>query len=203
MSYRGIDVDYCRAVAAGIFGSGSVAHIEWCEALDNEHTFLLLHEETVDIISGIMVNFERDVREPSTGVGFSFTTPYFFNNSAMDDYPEVSDEVDMNLCLVTRQDDSQWSKYVFWIVQSTFYAEEKGVSFDTMNDMPEVNLFGKRLARMFRDAILAIGNYGDIYERNLATRIPRQARNLLNLLSLAGPQLYALPGLLDRKKPKY
>lgn len=223
MKYRGIDVDFCRAVAAGIFGSDS--NIEWVEASDNEHAFQLLHNKDVDLVSGMMVNLERDVREPSTGVGFSFTDPYFFNNSAMDDYPAVrygqlqcasskilfcrsnrfkifgshigSDEVDLNLCLVTRQDDIQWSKYVYWIVQATFYAEENNISFDSMNDMPEVNLFGRGLARMFRDAILVVGNYGDIYEKNLEPLIHREGRNLLNPISNPGPQLYALPGLLD------
>lgn len=201
MRYHGIDVDYCRAVAAGILGSAqSIVHVEWVEAQDNEEAFRLLHEGSVDIIAGIMANLERDVREPTTGTGFTFTNPYFHNNIGIynDQAKRYEGETaDLNLCLATRQDDVQWSKYVYWIVESTFFAEEKNISFESSNQMPLVDLFGEALARMFRDAILAVGNYGDVYRRNLQIHIPREGRNLINLSSNPGPQLYALPGLLD------
>ena len=34
--------------------------------------------------------------------------------------------VDLNLCMATREDDSQFSKFVYWTVASTIYAEELG-----------------------------------------------------------------------------
>mmetsp|Transcript_27567 Transcript_27567/g.41951 ORF Transcript_27567/g.41951 Transcript_27567/m.41951 type:complete len:1171 (+) Transcript_27567:85-3597(+) len=196
--YKGMDVDYCRAVAASIFGSGAEeATIEWKEVTNSTHAFGLLNEGAVDLVAGIMVNLERDVRESSTGVGFSFTNPYFFNNSGLDNTAEESlGGNDLNLCLVTRQDDVQWSNYVYWIVECTFFAEESNISSSIANDMPQVSLFGEGLERMFRDAILAVGNYGDIYEENVESIIPRARRNLLNPNSKPGPQLYALPGVL-------
>jgi len=196
--YKGMDVDYCRAVAASIFGSGAEhATVEWKEATNSTHAFGLLNEGAVDLVAGVMVNLERDVRESSTGVGFSFTNPYFFNNSGLDNIAEESWEGnDLNLCLVTRQDDVQWSNYVYWIVECTFFAEENYISSSIANDMPQVRLFGEGLQRMFRDAILAVGNYGDIYEENVGSIIPRARRNLLNPNSKPGPQLYALPGVL-------
>lgn len=99
------------------------------------------------------------------------------------------------LALVTRQDDPQWSAYVYWIVSAIFYAEEQGISADSSLDMPVVNLFGALHSRMFRDAVQAVGSYADIYQRNIGDdEAPRGGLNLLNMNPL-GPQHYPLPGL--------
>lgn len=99
---------------------------------------------------------------------------------------------------MTRQDDSQWSSVVQWIVIATFYAEEKGISSDVSYEMPLVNLLGpykghggdqskdRDFSRMLRDAVL-LGNYGELYERNLEDFIPRSGRNKLNNQDPPGP----------------
>jgi general L-amino acid transport system substrate-binding protein len=92
--------------------------------------------------------------------------------------------------LVTRQDDARWSDFVAWIVQATLAAEEQGITKATGNLMPETLLFGPVYSEMLRNAILAVGNIGEIYERNIGARIPRAA---LNLLNDGGPQIYPLP----------
>ena len=95
---------------------------------------------------------------------------------------------------MTRQDDTVWSNFVFWIVASTFYAEEEGITKDTADAMPEVSLFGPLYTDMFRLAIGAVGNYGEIYARQAEAEVPRGGLNELNA-SPSGPQMYPLPGI--------
>ena len=87
-----------------------------------------------------------------------------------------------------------WSSFVYWVVEALVQAEEAGVTQGMSNGMPSVNLFGEEFALMFQDATLAVGNYGEMYNRHLIDRIPRSGRNRLN--SNVGPQLYPMPGLL-------
>jgi hypothetical protein len=97
------------------------------------------------------------------------------------------------LALVTRQHDEQWSAFVYWVVSSIFYAEEEGITAETANEMPLVSLFGPLFFNMFRDAVRAVGNYGEIYERRAQADVPRGGLNLVNV-KLSGPQHYPLPG---------
>ena len=99
------------------------------------------------------------------------------------------------LALVTRSDDPQWSDFVFWIVSALFYAEEEGITQSTSNQMPTTNLFGPLHTKIFRDAVAAVGSYGDIYARNAEQSVPRSGLNALNAQP-HGPQHYALPGIL-------
>ena len=96
--------------------------------------------------------------------------------------------------MVTRQDDPRWSDFVYWINAVTFYAEEQGITKETAHkELPAVNLFGPLYRDMLRNAIQAVGNYGDIYARNVQDIVPRSGLNLLNTNN--GPQFYPLPGV--------
>jgi len=79
-SYQGTDVDCCRAVAAALFSGGHV--VEFVELKSDKEGFLLLHNSSMDIFDCVAMNFERDVREPTTGVGFAFSKPCFYNNTS-------------------------------------------------------------------------------------------------------------------------
>lgn len=98
--------------------------------------------------------------------------------------------------MVTRQDDSQWSSFVYWLIASAFYAEEIGINQRLSNQMPEMNVFGPDFVRALRDPILEFGNIGELYERNVEALIPRSGRNLINSIRDPGPQIYPIPGLL-------
>ena len=92
---------------------------------------------------------------------------------APNSHAHTSCRLDDNLCMVTRQDDPQWSSYVYWLVASTFYAEEMGITQRLSNKMPLVEIFGTNFLRALRDPILEWGNYNELYERNVQPLIPR------------------------------
>ena len=98
------------------------------------------------------------------------------------------------LALVTRQNDPQWSSFVYWVVSAIFFAEEHGISQLRSIEMPLVNLFGNDYSRMFRNAVGAVGNFGEMYNRNVASEVPRSRLNKLNT-NPYGPQHYAYPGI--------
>jgi len=81
--WSGMDVDYCRAVHAAIFAASGAEKLELLEVMDDEEGFKMLHDGDVDVFAGVMVTMERDVLEPSTGTGFSFTRPYYYNVTAI------------------------------------------------------------------------------------------------------------------------
>lgn len=99
------------------------------------------------------------------------------------------------LALVTRQDDPQWSSFVYWVVSALFRAAEEGISSSSSSSMPIVNLFGPLNARIFRDAVDAVGSYEDIYDRHIGLEVDGQGGlNSLNVNPLTA-QHYPLPGL--------
>lgn len=108
------------------------------------------------------------------------------------------------LAPVTVHGDNQWNDIVSWVVYATFFAEEHGITqanistFETEN--PEIKRFlgtsgdtGKHLG-LPKDwapqVIQAVGNYGEIFDRNLAPiGLPRG----LNKPWTQGGLLYAMP----------
>lgn len=187
---EGMDVDYCRAISASIWG-GDASLAEFIEVADEVAAFVALDNGEVDLIAGATWTLQSDVREPTTGMGFTFSQPYFYRPhwSSPDD-----ERFDDNLCLGTRQDDPQWSSFVYWSAVSLVVAEDLGVTQRLSPQMPEVNLFGPQFQFIFRDAVHSVGNHGQIYERHVAQYVPRDGRNRLNAIKSPGPQLYVLPG---------
>ena len=181
----GMDVDYCIALAGSLFG-GSEGSLEFVSLDSQSDGFRKLADGEVDVFAGGTWNLANDINEPTTGLGFSFSQPYFYG---------FSDDED-NLCLVTREDDPQWATFVYWVRAASTYAEVMGISQVAANEMPEVLLYGTGFRRMFRDAIVQCGNYAEAYERNLESIIPRAGRNLLNAHPHDGPQFYPMPGIL-------
>ncbi|CAB9505643.1 extracellular solute-binding protein [Seminavis robusta] len=163
LGYTGMDIDYCRALAGSLFQGFSKSNINVIELTSNQDGFVQLQNGTIDVYAGATWNLENDVHEPTTGLGFAFSKPYFF-------YP-----MEGNFALATMQDDHDWSAFVYWVVDATVHAEEHNITQQTSNDMPEVLVFGESLHRMFRDAILEVGNYQEIYSRNVNQFIPRVA----------------------------
>jgi ABC-type amino acid transport substrate-binding protein len=84
------------------------------------------------------------------------------------------------IALVTREDDAVFSDFVNWILQALLNAEEQDVTQSTYREVAPSNLFGDSFAQAFRDAVRAVGNYGEVYERNLGKLVPRSGLNEIN-----------------------
>jgi len=178
-AWKGMDESYCIAIAASLFSGNATSRITYVNRSTPEEGFELLHNRDVDVLAGVPLTLEADVFEPTTNIGYSFSQPFF--------YPTVQAPI----AIATREDDPQWTSFVNWIVQCSFFAEEYEMTQRRSNELPAVNLFGSDYKEMFRHAISAVGNYAEIYEKNLADKIPRQGRNLLNAMPY-GPQHFSL-----------
>ncbi|MFO7700943.1 MAG: amino acid ABC transporter substrate-binding protein [Acidimicrobiia bacterium] len=107
----------------------------------------------------------------------------------------------------TRQGDDQWFDIIQWTVFATFIADEAGVTAATvdsmMNDTPELTrLFGGEEEYQtsmglspdaFANAIKAVGNYGEIFERNLTGPLGLERVGSYNMQWFDGGLIYAPP----------
>ncbi len=102
--------------------------------------------------------------------------------------------------------DDQWFNVVKWVVFATFQAEESGITSSNVQDM--VGSEDPVIARLLGgegdlglgleadwvvDVISAVGNYGEIYDRNLGPGTPFELERGLNSLWTDGGLLYAPP----------
>jgi len=107
---------------------------------------------------------------------------------------------------VVPSDDEAWFNVVKWVVFATFEAEERGITQDNVADM--VGSDNPVIARLLGaegdlglrlepdwvvDVISAVGNYGEIYDRNLGPGTPFDLDRGPNSLWTDGGLLYAPP----------
>lgn len=114
------------------------------------------------------------------------------------------------LAPVVRQGDDEWTDIVRWTLNALIAAEEYGVTSANVSDMaaaagesPEINrLLGTegKLGEMIGlssdwavRAILAGGNYGEVFERNIGQNTPIGLARGLNAQWTEGGLLYAAP----------
>jgi general L-amino acid transport system substrate-binding protein len=108
----------------------------------------------------------------------------------------------------TRNGDPQWTSTVYWLHAALVEAEENGVTQSNAEEMARgqnptaqrllgaTGEFGKQLGldnRWALNAIRAVGNYGEIFERNVGQGSPLKLRRGLNGLWNAGGLMYAIP----------
>ena len=109
----------------------------------------------------------------------------------------------------TRHGDDQWSDIVTWVLNATVTAEEKGVTSANVDDMkanskdPEVlrllGVEGNQGAELGLNAdwayniIKSVGNYGEIFERNIGPNTPIGLARGLNALWTDGGLQYSPP----------
>jgi len=108
---------------------------------------------------------------------------------------------------VVRQNDDAWFDIVNWTVFATFIADENGVTSANFDDMmgatPELSrLFGGEgelqtamglEAKAFDEVIKQVGNYGEIFERNLTTPLGLLREGSFNMQWFDGGLIYAPP----------
>ena len=126
-----------------------------------------------------------------------------------DDYVILPDRISKEpLAPVVRHGDDQWHDIVDWVVYALMEAEEKGISQQNGDDMlksddPTVKRMlgvtpgmGKALGldeKWAYNAVKAVGNYGEIFERNLGMGGPLKLDRGLNNLWTKGGLIYAMP----------
>jgi hypothetical protein len=84
------------------------------------------------------------------------------------------------LCIVTNDDDAEWSDFVNWVLEGVLAAEDQVISSNTANRIPLTMVFGEAFQNMFRNAVKIVGNYGEVYDRNLQELLPRPVPDLIN-----------------------
>jgi general L-amino acid transport system substrate-binding protein len=112
---------------------------------------------------------------------------------------------------VTRRGDEQWTAVVRWTLNALILAEEYGVTRANVDEQAEgardprvrrllgaEGEFGQRLglpATWAADAVGAVGNYGEIFDRNLGSQSPLDLARGLNAQWNARPGglIYGLP----------
>lgn len=108
---------------------------------------------------------------------------------------------------VVRQNDDQWMDVIQWTVFATFIADENGVTSGNvdaqMEATPELaRLFGGEgelqsamglPADGFLQVIKQVGNYGEIFERNLTGPLDLQREGSFNMQWYDGGLIYAPP----------
>jgi general L-amino acid transport system substrate-binding protein len=108
---------------------------------------------------------------------------------------------------VVRQNDDQWMDIIQWVVFATFIADEQGVTSanvgETMENTPELaRLFGGEgelqttmglSADAFLNVIKQVGNYGEIYDRNLEGPLDLKRDGSFNMQWFDGGLIYAPP----------
>ena len=108
----------------------------------------------------------------------------------------------------TRQGDDQWSDIITWVLNATITAEEKGITQANVDKMksskdPEVLRLlgvegsqGKELGLSndwAYNIIKSVGNYGEIFERNIGAKTPIGLQRGLNALWTKGGLQYSPP----------
>jgi general L-amino acid transport system substrate-binding protein len=108
----------------------------------------------------------------------------------------------------TRNGDDQWSNIVAWVHYGLVEAEEQGVTAANAEEQARgpnpvaqrllgaSGEFGSRLGldnRWMLNAIKAVGNYGEVFERNVGATSPLKLPRGLNGLWSGGGLMYAIP----------
>jgi ABC-type amino acid transport substrate-binding protein len=191
--WAGFDVEICRGIAGSLF-AGDKSKIQFVEVISTStpsqtinvpnkasSSYASLAAQEVDVVAGVRMTLQAIYREPTTGHGYSFSPPYYYDNDTKDGY-----------AFMVRSEDEEWSDYVYWIVHALVFAEEEGITSEISANMPVVTLFGERLKQAFRDCIASVGSFAELYNNTLQEFIPRAGANRLNE-HLKGAQMVPIP----------
>jgi general L-amino acid transport system substrate-binding protein len=126
-----------------------------------------------------------------------------------DDYVILPERISKEpLAPVVRHGDEEWSDIVRWVVYVLFEAEEKGITSKNVDEMlksddPNIKRIlgvtpgaGKSLGldeKWAYNAIKLVGNYGEIFDRNLGKDTELKFERGINNLWTRGGLIYAMP----------
>jgi general L-amino acid transport system substrate-binding protein len=80
---------------------------------------------------------------------------------------------------LTRSDDRVWSRLTSWIFEALVQAEESNITKATYDQMVTTDAFGDGFTDMFRKAVRVVGNYGELWKKNMPFT-KRAGMNLIN-----------------------
>jgi general L-amino acid transport system substrate-binding protein len=157
-------------------------------------------------LEAAFVNGRCDVYTTDASGLASFRASRSGNPNAFTILPErISKEP---LAPTVRQGDEQWYDIVKWVVYALIQAEESGITQANVEDMkksddPNIKRMlgvtpgiGKALGLdedWMARAVKAVGNYGEIFERNVGEGSPLLLKRGLNDLWTRGGLMYAMP----------
>jgi len=126
-----------------------------------------------------------------------------------DDYIILPERISKEpLAPVVRQGDDQWKDVVSWVVYALMNAEEMGITQKNLDDMaksedPAVKRMlgstpgmGKALGldeKWAYNAVKAVGNYGEIFDKHLGLSSPLKLERGYNNLWTKGGLIYPMP----------
>jgi general L-amino acid transport system substrate-binding protein len=126
-----------------------------------------------------------------------------------DDYVILPERISKEpLAPVVRHGDEEWNDIVRWVVYALFEAEEKGVTSKNADEMlksddPTIKRMlgvtpgaGKSLGldeKWAYNVVKMVGNYGEIFDRNLGKDTELKFERGLNNLWTKGGLIYAMP----------
>ncbi len=127
-----------------------------------------------------------------------------------DDYVILPERISKEpLAPVVRHGDNQWRDIVTWVIYAVMDAEEKGIAQKNLDDMtknddPNIKRLlgvtpgmGKALGGLDEkwayNAIKAVGNYGEIFDKHLGLGSPLKLERGYNNLWTKGGLIYAPP----------
>ena len=83
----GFDIDYCKAISAAIFNGKVDDTIEY-KVVNTETRFIELANGEIDVLLGTSTpSIQNDVKEATSGIGFTFSQPYFYAGLTMGGVP--------------------------------------------------------------------------------------------------------------------
>ncbi|CAB9528110.1 extracellular solute-binding protein [Seminavis robusta] len=97
------------------------------------------------------------------------------------------------LAMATRGDDPLWTDFCNAVLQALLTAESQHITQANASLFPQTELFGPDMKDMFRHAISAVGNWGEMFDRTFGLKSERTGRNLLNQPEDEGGLLFSLP----------
>jgi general L-amino acid transport system substrate-binding protein len=126
-----------------------------------------------------------------------------------DDYVILPERISKEpLAPVVRHGDNQWHDVVDWTIYALMQAEESGITQANVDDMlktddPSIKRMlgvtpgmGKALGldeKWAYNEIKLVGNYGEIFDRNIGASSPLKLERGLNALWTKGGLIYAMP----------
>ncbi|MDC6160267.1 transporter substrate-binding domain-containing protein [Achromobacter xylosoxidans] len=188
--WTGLDADLCRALAAAVLGDPEKTRFV---PLSSQQRFPALQGGEIDVLNrNTTITSSRDARAANP-----------------DDFVILPERINKSpLGPFVRQDDPNWTAIVRWTVNALVAAEELGITSRNVDSQAQSSdaqvrrLLGldPGIGKGFgldegwaRNVIRAVGNYGEVWDRNLGAATPLKLDRGLNRQWNQGGLLYSPP----------